>query len=213
MIKNFNQFNEGLIKSCSIEQLQRILLKKFPELKLNINNFNMQIGISGINSTLDKYIPTINNLGYFINNIFGEGGKSLKDVNVRDIDLNKIQPKSIYIVPKYDKEADFIPDFVYHVTYKKHIDKIMKIGLVSNTKNKYNIHPERIYVSFSIGVLVDMSYYLQDPIFLGIDMRNIKDKYKLYTDSKCQPGAFYLIGNIPPENIKVIDKNNLHDHT
>ena len=38
MIKNFNQFNEGLIKSCSIEQLQRILLKKFPELKLNINN-------------------------------------------------------------------------------------------------------------------------------------------------------------------------------
>lgn len=36
---------------------------------------------------------------------------------------------------------------VYHITKKKHVSKILKIGLVAKSENKGIIYPERIYFS------------------------------------------------------------------
>jgi hypothetical protein len=92
---------------------------------------------------LEKYIPLITNLGYFIATLTIDGNEWIKEYN------NKTQPIAFILEPKYDYKVD-IPSKLYHVSPIKFKDKILKIGLSPRFGSKISNHPERIYLSDSI---------------------------------------------------------------
>lgn len=106
-------------------------------------------------------------------------------------------------LPKYGHQVD-VPDFVYHVTSGKKLEKILKQGLVCKSKSKKSYHPERIYLGTEINTLKylyrDIDFDVSDPVVLKIDLRGIKEKMKFYEDPHFETGI-YTTDNIPPNRI------------
>ena len=143
----------------------------------------------------------------------------------------------IRLEPIFDSPVN-IPQYVYHVTPKLYVSKILKTGLKPTTKNKLAFHPERIYVitvydpqlikKFINNMKVQYSNHFMnlkrkgkkinlkkddlDFILLKIDTSKIKD-LKLYMDPMDpnfkNVGAF-TNNNIPKESIaKIMTENEI----
>lgn len=119
---------------------------------------------------------------------------------------------TILIEPKYGNEfqPNKLPNKVYHITDEKYLDKIKKIGLIPKSKNKLTKHPDRIYLLLKKSTIDDLldnpDFDLDNPVILTINIKDFKNKYKIYPDPNTENGAFTL-NNIPPtliEKIKIL---------
>jgi len=89
---------------------------------------------------LEKYLPIITNLGYFIGKLTINGQEWIKDYNT------ETRPIAFILEAKYDHQVE-IPDMLYHASPIKFKDKILKSGLTPKSGNKLSNHPERVYLT------------------------------------------------------------------
>jgi hypothetical protein len=211
MIKNQKNgilpLNEGLIYSQPIDITIKILKNKFSELDIKKYE-DGDISIEGMNDKLKKYIPLINNLGYFISSAFIDDD-SINIKNLKKEDLEGVICSNIFIEPKYDQQVE-IPNLLYHASPLKFKDKILKNGLTPKSGSKLSYHPDRIYLSNTILSCIKFGEYLLNSkeneyykngycIYIikgvGID--------KLYSDINMREVGFYTLNNIRKEYISL----------
>jgi hypothetical protein len=194
---------EGLIHTHPINKSVNILKRRFPELTIEVE-IDDEIYIENQPSQkLEKYIPIITNLGYFISKLTIDGQEWIKNFN------NDTKPIAFILEAKYDHEVD-IPETLYHASPIRFKDKILKHGLTPKTGNKISNHPERIYLTDDLNKAIDFGNYLREE-----DSDWYKNGYcvysvrgtgisKLYSDVNFRQGGFYTLNNIKSENIKLI---------
>jgi hypothetical protein len=199
--------NEGLIYSQPIDITIKILKNKFNELDIKKYE-DGDISIESMNDKLKKYIPLINNLGYFISSAF-RGDDSINISKLKKEDLEEVICSNILIEPKYDHEVE-VPNLLYHASPLKFKDKILKTGLTPKSGSKLSYHPDRIYLSNNIQSCIKFGEYLLNSkeneyykngycIYIikgvGID--------KLYSDINMREVGFYTLNNIKKEHISL----------
>lgn len=197
--------NEGLIYSQPIDITIKILKNRFSELDIKKYD-DGDISIEGMNDKLSKYIPLINNLGYFISNAFN--GDDNIEISKLETNIKDIECSNIFIEAKYDYEVD-IPNILYHASPIKFKDKILNIGLTPKSGSKLSNHPDRIYLSTSMQSCVKFGEYLSN----SDDNEYYENGYciyvikgegidRLYSDINMREVGFYTLNNI---NKKFID--------
>lgn len=194
---------EGLIYTCPVDKSINILRRRFPELDIE-KEIDDEIFIQNLDNKLNKYLPLITNLGYFIS-------KMTVDGNDWEIEYNdNSKPIAIYLEPKYDYEVS-IPDILFHSSPLKLKDKILKYGLSPRSGNKLSKHPERIYLTDDINKAISFGNYLKSEennewYKNGYCVYSINGKCltKLYSDINFREGGYYTMNNIGPNDIKLI---------
>lgn len=230
LLENFNYklIKEGLIRSVdydiAVEKLKKLVFKYklkgqvklyFPyEDRIEINIY----GVSFIDkkSFYNEFKSLLNLLGYYVSSYVNEYLDTIK----KDIPFsvfNDYDEITIWLNKKFDFEKG-VPIELFHLTQKKHINKINKQGLIPKSKNVIEKHPDRIYLFLdeedakNFTVLKDLYSYsdvrmtIDDFILLKIDTRLLKN-LKLYEDPKFDKNiiAFYTYDNISPNAISVIE--------
>lgn len=204
---------EGLIKTVHPDRVgKRIELLSKGTIKYDyIGSFGM--GFFNISLPKDKrnekwvnlIIKTMDNLGYFVSTWFREGDSTF-------LDVDNIGYNSVYILrfeAKFDTE--WIPEsrYLYHITSKGFLNKILKTGLVPKSKNKLSKHPDRIYMSINKTSVCDLAEQLDvlgfisfdEQVLLEIDLNNLP--IFLRYDGQFD-GGVYTTDNIPPSHINVL---------
>jgi hypothetical protein len=221
---NNNLITEGLIMSVEYEKAVEKLNKLLKKYKVKGNSQiypssdRVQLNIYGLKflknrkEFYDEFKSLLNLLGYYISNYVIDDGVSIRNDLKFDI-FNQNDTFTIWVNKKFDYENG-IPVNLYHITYKRHLNKIKKQGLVTKTKNIIEKYPVRIYFFLDIDdaknytILRDLySEELSEFVLLEIDMRLIK-KIKLYQDPKFDKDtmAIYTYDNIPPNAITIIEE-------
>lgn len=195
---------EGLIHTYPIEKSVNILKRRFPELTIEVESDGEIYIENQPPQKLEKYVPIITNLGYFISKLTIDGQEWIKEYN------SDTKPIALILEAKYDYEVD-IPETLYHASPIKFKDKIIKFGLTPKTGNKLSNHPERIYLTNDLNKAINFGNYLREEN----DNEWYKNGYcvysvkgigvsKLYSDVNFRHGGFYTLNNIKSENIKLI---------
>ena len=195
---------EGLIHTYPSGKSMGILKKRFPELIVELESDGEIYIENQPPQKLEKYIPIITNLGYFISKLTINGQEWIKEYN------SDTKPIALILEAKYDYEVD-IPETLYHASPIKFKDKIIKFGLTPKTGNKLSNHPERIYLTDDLNKAIDFGNYLREEN----DNEWYKNGYciysvkgigisKLYSDVNFRNGGFYTLNNIKSENIRLI---------
>jgi hypothetical protein len=129
--------------------------------------------------------------------------------------INKV---NILFESKFDIEVT-IPEKLYHLSIKEFEKDILRNGISPKSKSKVSYHDSRIYLCKHIlgckALIPNMKmiYYQQkwsNPkstiddswVIYEVDTRGLD--IKLYTDPN-YIGGYYILSNITPENIKVIE--------
>jgi len=221
-IKNIN---EGLIKSINYEKFYDFLLKLFKKYDIEITkSFNNHNGIFvefDIDLMDKNFIEELDNLlnisGYNINYSY------LDDILIKrkptTKEFFKHEKIAISFVKKFDKNDDTIPEFLYHITEKIYLDKILKKGLIPKSNQKIEHHPDRIYLLSSMDGVEEFLEILEDNypekkfITLKINTK-ILNNFKLYFDptffsfeedfKNSKYKAYYTYDNITPNAIEII---------
>lgn len=155
---------------------------------------------------IDQLISLMNNMGYFFSSWFKEGEYGfMKPDEIKDY-------HDIFIMrfePKFDVE--YLPEskYLYHVTSKKILPKILKLGLTPKTKSKLTNRPDRIYLAITENSLDDISELMdsmdfipkEEQIKLQINLEGLP--IFLRRDGQFE-GGVYTTDNIPPNKIKII---------
>jgi hypothetical protein len=195
---------EGLIYTQPNDKSVSILKRRFPELKLEIEEDGEIFIENQPPHSLKKYLPIITNLGYFISKITKNGQEWIKEYDINS------KPIGFVIEPKYDYQVE-IPDILYHASPIKFKHKILKSGLTPKSGNKLSNHPERIYLTDDLNKAINFGNYLKDCennqwYENGYCVYLVKGEgvSKLYSDVNFRQGGYYTMNNIKPENIKII---------
>lgn len=229
MILNYKNYiqhiKEGLITTHNIQihymsldiELNSIGIKH--ELNI-ISKFKYDLTILNPKElTLEKleYCIKINQnlLGYFpsyiqLYNDFGKNSFKF-DEKWLDTKWNKI---IIRFEAKYEdglyKNDLEVPEFAYHLSQMKNLDKIIKNGLIPKSNNRKTSHPERIYFFYDIEKLNDIlkSLKFNDELegkkcIYCLFKVKFTDKNIIHTDPNYQFG-FYTNDNISPKNVEVL---------
>lgn len=195
---------EGLIHTYPSVNSANILQRRFKELCCTIEDDGEISILLRDPCFVEKYLPLINNLGYFISQMYDvENGTWIKgyDINIKTFKFD--------IEPKYDLEILPLPDVLYHATENSNYVKINKIGLVPKSGNKLSSHPERIYLTDSLKMAKLFSNYIhstynKESIILEIDTIGLN--MKLYSDLNMRDKGYYTLSNIPSRNIKIYEE-------
>jgi len=226
LLENFNNelISEGLIMSVEYEQIVdklNNLLKKY-KVKGNshiyTSNDRVQLDIYGIKLLKNKkefyneFKSLLNLLGYYISNYAINDGESIK----KDLSFDIFSQNDSFVIwlnKKFDYEKG-TPVELYHITYKRHLDKIKKQGLIPKSKSIIERHPDRIYLFLELDDARNYTglrdlYSDESPeyLILKIDTRLLK-RIKLYEDPKFDKDilALYTYDNIPPNSIAIIEE-------
>lgn len=201
---NYLMISEGLIRTHPLDKSVDILKRRFTDQLIEIEEDGEIFIDNQPTLKLDKYIPIVTNLGYFISKLTFDGRTWLKEYD------GKSKPIAFILEPKYDYEVE-IPEFLYHTSPLKFKDKILKNGLSPRSGNKLSNHPERIYLmndlerSIWFGNFLNdednNKYYKQGYCIYKVKTSDIK---KLYSDINLRNGGFYTVDNIYPENIELL---------
>lgn len=232
--KYLQHIKEGLIKTYdidfvldkSIRELDVLNVKYKIEKKINntikltIYNFN-KVYIKHLFGLLNKNFTNL--FGWFptymyITNLSGMSNAMNYDENYLKTTYEYLDEVSIIYESKFDIETE-IPNKLYHISIQEYMNKILSIGLVPKTKNKKSSHGERIYVCKSVEdclfLVEKMKFYFFSKdkintnwIIYEIDTKDLN--LLLYNDPNFINKGYYLLGNVPPMNIKVVlkEKNN-----
>jgi hypothetical protein len=195
---------EGLIFTYPADKSVNILSRRFPELKIEIDKDGEIYIENQPPQELNKYLPIITNLGYFISKFTIDGEEWFNKSKETD------KPVAFYIEAKYDYEVD-IPKILYHASPIKLKHKILKYGLTPKSGSKLSDHPDRIYLTDDINKAIEFGEYLKS----GKDNEWYKNGYciysvnghgvsKLYSDVNLREGGFYTMDNIKVDDIKLI---------
>lgn len=228
-LKLYSDFlSEGLIKTTDVNTAVKKLESMFRS-----NNFknmifsangdddgHISIGIVNNGKTMEfseKLASLLNVLGYYISNItivdnseenfsmpksmdefLNAMKKHAKDKSVREF--------HIIMEPKFEKPEKEKFTYLYHVTEKKHLEKILKIGLVPRSKSKLSYHPERIYLANNSALSAIFDKYkefVKEPILLKVNVEGLS----IYPDINACFGAYFTTENIGPDKIKVLKES------
>lgn len=195
---------EGLIMTHNILKVNDFL-NKYMSKKWNVF-IDENRGIIGFSPKTDDknidYLSTyMNNMGYFLSSFYI--GNNPLGPNYKDKDWTSIKFEA-----KFDMERAVYGSYIYHVTGKKYLSKILKNGLIPKTKNKITGHPDRIYLTDKIesakqiATIFKTGDFMAEPILLRISVWKLFIKYM--TDQQF-PDGFYTTQNIPPQNIEVLE--------
>jgi hypothetical protein len=162
----------------------------------------------------------INRHGWFpssmyIRNISGASNLMKYDQDYLIDKKNYFSDVTIIYEPKYDIESE-IPRYLYHLSIQEFNDKILKFGLVPKSKNKLSKHLDRIYVCKDPNdckhlinrMLIHYVHKYEDKLNLKWIIYKIDTdglNLKLFKDPNYNDG-YYLVDNIPPNNLSVFDK-------
>ncbi len=130
--------------------------------------------------------------------------------------FRRFEKMAIKYEGKYDIEVE-LPKRLYHLSIQEFESKVLKNGLVPKSKSKISKHLDRIFLCKDInhcyGLIDQMANYYNNKssknkintkgIIYEIDTNGLN--IKLYKDPNYSEG-YYCIDNIPPTNIKIIDK-------
>lgn len=160
---------------------------------------------------IEDLLHLIESVGYFIATC-GSGENKLKDkTKIKEFLLKKSRggfPKGICISiePYYDTEVKFDGEYLYHVTPKKNLDKIMRVGLLPKSKDTVSFYPQRVYLSPDEKTMDAILPQLQDKKsneqYVNLRIKNFPG-LKLYKDVRFKFG-FYTYNSIHPKYIEVI---------
>lgn len=220
---------EGLIKSVDFDTFVKrieVLFSKYDE-TVNIQQFRqgvmITIDITSFDKKLyDEFLSILNVCGYLISYYFYVSGNIIKGYpELPDMFNKDYTTITLNAIKKFDIENfEGIPEYLYHVTEKKYLNKILEKGLIPRSNSKIEKHPERIYVTNSIKGAISFKDTLENMytdlnfVILKIDTKLLKT-IKLYYDpiffeneedyKKLKFKAFYTYENISPTAIEVIN--------
>lgn len=212
--ENSKLLGEGLIKTHNPEKVV-YKLNNFANNNLKVEYIQPSGDVLGFiniypkiktNDFITHIIKYMNNMGYFFVKWAKEYEGFIKTTNIEDYSLVHV----MRFEPKFDVE--YLPKerYLYHVTDKKFIPKIMKIGLTPRTQSKIGYHPERIYLAKSkewaddIASQFKFGGMIEEPnmVTLRIDLQNLF--IYLQQDGQFE-GGVYTTDNIPPNHIEIMD--------
>ena len=195
---------------------------------ININNvrYNHVFGLclDVINTTM------IDRFGWFpskMEMVNWVGRKNTKSYNSKDLldiyeDLDNVE---ITYEAKYDLESN-IPNKLYHLSIQEFETKILKNGLSPRAGNKLTKHFDRIYVCNNIEdckkLISRMKIIFYEKTYKNPKLK-LNDKWVIYEIDTNLPNkphdfklkifkdpnydnGYYLVDNINPQNIKIVDK-------
>lgn len=221
---------EGVFKSYDAEKIFNILRKEYDiGFEHDFLNNNNDIGI-----TFDTYRKNEHEYGSDeVSSISMIIPKEFKDIE-KIKQFFTACGWTLAVVNPYYKDKDFFvysfeknrqedmiktSKYVYHLTPTNKLDKILKNGLTPHSGNKLGEHPERIYCFLDRNLDVNYTFFADE---LYSSTNNNKKRDVPYTlleidTEKCGNIKFYgdpnlvraiwTFDNIPPEAIKVINKN------
>ncbi len=219
--------NEGLIRTTDIQTTMR-LLHTFAGKHHNIvvstkeiewpgsgPNNGLTVNIGGIDNQADvitykQIIQLLDNLGWFPSFIsFPSGTKYSEKTALRIIDT--YQGIILVVEAKFDTEVALKDERIknnklYHVTLSAHVPKIKKIGLVPKAHGKIADHPDRVYLALTKQAALSMAEMFgrlsgEGKTLLEIDVTDLPDFIKLYSDPNYFKLGVYTLNNIPPHCI------------
>ena len=215
---NYDLLNEGLIMSVEYD----VFIDKMNDIfrKYNVNgSCDLYVGkdriIIQINendiykrkSFFKHFTNLLNQTGYYVSNYKIDNTFHIGDVDSL-IFINNIN-FILYLNKRFDSESGYIPEFLFHVTENKYLEKIMKRGIINRSKKYIENHPERIYLFDKLNDCYDYIDFknLSDFVILKIDVKTLRN-IKLYDDPKYQPTikAHYTYDSISPYSIVIIKK-------
>jgi len=235
MILNFEKYlsniNEGLIKTYdidfviekSLQQLSILNIKisiekqKNNTIKLILHNFN-KVLIDYVFDLLNKNFTNL--FGWYPSYMYLENTAGMRNqMNYDEKYLKNVYEYldnvSIIYESKFDEELN-IPNKLFHISIQEYDNKIKTHGIIPKTRSKLSSHGNRIYVCVdyesSYDLIIDMKFYFfrKNPkintkwVIYEIDTNGLD--IKLYKDPNYLNKGGYLLGNIPPTNIKTIKK-------
>lgn len=190
---------------------------------LEIDYFNK---IQDINSTIDCIESfMVNMMGWFpshmilINLHDKENSLPYNRFFLKD-KQDFLEKVVIIFESKFDIQLTEVPKKLYHLTIQEFENKIQKQGLIPKSKSKLSFHPDRIYFTKHklgcLSLINQMKFFYKSNNWLKIKSK-INDKWLIYEidttnlDLKiyCDPnyiGGFYVLNNIPPTSLKIIDR-------
>jgi len=181
----FNNYtiSEGLIKTYPLQSSINIIKRRFPLYNVSVSE-NDEIVVEDKNLDKEKIKVLSNTLGYIISNEADD---------------------YVIIEPKYDRVIDNVPKIIYHSTFKKHLKKIKKNGLIPKSKNKLSIHPDRIYFSLNLEDAELFKKFLEKKYeekscIIEINTEGLSNKF--YSDINFRNRGIYTLNNISKNNIK-----------
>lgn len=194
---------EGLIMTHPVDKSVDILKNRFSELVIEVENDGEIFIENQPPQKLEKYIPIITNLGYFISKLTINGQEWIREYD------NDTKPIAFVIEAKYDHQVE-VPSLLYHASPIKFKDKILKWGLTPKSGNKLSNHQERIYLTDDINKAIKFGNFLKEErnewYKSGYCIYSIKGigLTKLYSDVNFRQGGYYTLNNIKLENIEFL---------
>jgi hypothetical protein len=223
------ELSEGLIKTVEAGKAFEIIHKQFsnlPEVDIVQDNKNIILGLAPnyLDANLEKYagaypdpnisniLTLLNNLGYFPASVEYELSNKAEQYKMkyspamfRELILDK-QPT--YLIFTFEAKYDPIvgvPQYLYHITDSKYLDKIKQIGLKPRALNKRSAHEARIYFSLDkkssdyLWNRLKLHMGSGNGILLTIDTTNLETAF--YNDPNFDKLGVYTYSNIPSSSI------------
>ena len=222
---------EGLIKSYSLLDTQSFLRKFFshPSYGLSIKIFNNdKIAVSfgtcatGLNENVLEYLITCaNTCGYYPTLFITKDAMNKQIKFELDVAKTQLVRNNIYVIlfsPRFQLPLDVedIPSILFHVSSVKYEEKIMSIGFVPKTKNKFENHPARVYFANSaesIKILLKHDKFINDSVdeyvIFKLDVKKLlidRPEISFYTDNSFKNRGYYTMDNISPKYLEVIHR-------
>lgn len=222
LMLRMNLVTEGVFKSYNANIIFKKLLDYFTLFDakdfdtISINNFNGYAELKKANLaneiTLIQIVLFFNNkeLKNKINKFFEICGwnLSLEKTN------NEYEVILQYVKNRQEQETK-VPQYLYHLTLKKNLSKILRNGLVPKSGNKNDNHLEKIYffTEFNPAEFKNLlRQFLEyeklngdtEYSVLEIDTKKLNNNIKFYEDPQLSGGlAVWCFDNIPPTAISV----------
>ncbi len=236
MVLKFEEYlekiNEGLIKSYDIDftidkMKQHLNVLNVPfevdknpnkTIKLTLFKFN-KILIDELFNLLNTTMTNL--LGWFPSYMFLKTTSGMSNqMNYDEEYLKKsyeyLDKVSLIYESKFDEVVE-LPEKLYHISIQEYENSILSIGICPKSKNKLSSHGDRIYVCEKledcIELIPKMKFYFWSKQKINTkwviyEIKTTGLNLKLYKDPNYMDKGFYLLGNIPPNNIKTIKKEN-----
>lgn len=206
---------EGLILSHPLYKVVSILNKQYLLSNINYqkNTFNLNLDFDvNLNYSiiqLNKLITLTNNLGWYPASISSKNNESfinkIFDINnFKEFIIKEFLNINFSFEAKYDILEENYPNILYHVCETKHLNKILKYGLIPKSRSKKSFHPDRVYLvknldnAYKLAEIFNKMSLNKEWVILEINIETIRDYLKLFRDPNYLENGVYTLNNITP---------------
>lgn len=219
--------NEMLKTVDNADLIEKILYKEYSDVisSVNIYDNDHSCGLLYVTVSIENinYCDSIENrmkiLGWFLSRATTELSENyyIAHRNIEEAKNNKRESDttiSMFFEPMYDVELNLDGiEYLYHITFDVHYERIMKNGLTPRTQSKLATHPSRIYLlidKYLIKSLADSLYQynknklnIEKAIVFRIKTSDLVSRgVKIYDDIN-MPHGVYTNDNIPSESLEI----------